>query len=277
MNPGDKRAPGPGLRLAPPPGDLAELVQVFWQIARRPEEPHPWYLPVPGFELVFCDDGHALMPDRAGVHGPVGMLTPPRLEPSRFRPTRPVTLWGARLSAHALACLGWCHAEQAREFPLLANLLTEHAPPLLDGIHRADDFDDRCRAMAALLRAGPRLSRGPAARPAERALLRQCVLRGSLPQGPRARSRQRALQRAFQRWVGLSPESWRILQRFDEALRGLFEDPTKGEELAALAARLGYSDQAHLTRQFRRFAWAPPGEFQQTVRAWLAQADSPTS
>lgn len=69
---------------------------------------------------------------------------------------------------------------------------------------------------------------------------------------------ERALQRLVRRRTGLSPK-WLIqrrrLQEAAERLR------THDEPLAQVAARLGYADQPHLTRDFRRVTGLTPGEF----------------
>ena len=69
---------------------------------------------------------------------------------------------------------------------------------------------------------------------------------------------ERSLQRLIRRRVGLSPK-WLIqrarLHRASAALRG--SPPT----FAEVAARLGYADQAHFTRDFRRVTGMTPTEF----------------
>ena len=69
---------------------------------------------------------------------------------------------------------------------------------------------------------------------------------------------ERALQRLVRRRTGLSPK-WlvqrRRLQEAAERLR------SQGMSLADTAAQLGYADQPHLTRDFRRVTGLTPGEF----------------
>ena len=75
----------------------------------------------------------------------------------------------------------------------------------------------------------------------------------------------RALQRAFSRYVGVSPKS--VLQRYRllEASEQLCS--TTPPSLAALAASLGYADQAHFARDFKLMVGRSPGAF---VRGWRA-------
>jgi AraC-like DNA-binding protein len=74
-----------------------------------------------------------------------------------------------------------------------------------------------------------------------------------------ARLDMRALQRCFRRYVGLSPKAVIRRYRLQEAaeqLRGP-HPPT----LAALAASLGYADQAHFGRDFKRTVGETPRSF----------------
>ena len=69
---------------------------------------------------------------------------------------------------------------------------------------------------------------------------------------------ERTLQRLLHKRIGLGPK-WLIrrrrLQESAERLRDA------GAGLAAIAADLGYADQAHFTRDFRRATGLTPGEF----------------
>ncbi|MEL6544335.1 MAG: helix-turn-helix transcriptional regulator, partial [Myxococcota bacterium] len=73
----------------------------------------------------------------------------------------------------------------------------------------------------------------------------------------------RALQRLFRDHVGATPKQVLRRHRLQEAA-GTIE---RGEELslAQLAMELGYSDQAHLTRDFKAMVGKSPGEFRRAV------------
>jgi AraC-like DNA-binding protein len=63
----------------------------------------------------------------------------------------------------------------------------------------------------------------------------------------------------FARDLGMSPKAYAQLQRFVWTLARLRE--SSSVEWPRLAAAAGYSDQAHLVRDFRRIAFASPTEF----------------
>jgi len=67
----------------------------------------------------------------------------------------------------------------------------------------------------------------------------------------------RQLERRFRAHVGLGPKMLARITRFQFARRLAERAPS----LAAVAAHAGYFDQAHLVRDFRQFAGAPPSRF----------------
>ncbi|GAB2875937.1 helix-turn-helix domain-containing protein [Nocardioides pacificus] len=74
---------------------------------------------------------------------------------------------------------------------------------------------------------------------------------------------ERGLQRLLRRRTGLSPK-WLIQRRrLQEAAERLRRSD---ETLAATAAHLGYADQAHFTRDFRRVTGMTPGQFARRFR-----------
>jgi AraC-like DNA-binding protein len=76
----------------------------------------------------------------------------------------------------------------------------------------------------------------------------------------------RHLTTLFHREVGRSPKTVAMLMRFERATAAISDSVRRCAtvDLAAVAASTGYSDQAHLTREFVRFAGAPPGR-------WIAE------
>lgn len=68
----------------------------------------------------------------------------------------------------------------------------------------------------------------------------------------------RTLHRELVAWAGLPPQVLARIFRFRMAFRRV---AAGGAPLAALAADTGYADQAHMAREFRAFAGAPPSAF----------------
>jgi AraC-like DNA-binding protein len=69
----------------------------------------------------------------------------------------------------------------------------------------------------------------------------------------------RHLERLSRDWVGLPPGQLVRLRRFQRALRGLRLRPAV--PLARMALETGFADQAHLTREFRRYSGMTPSQF----------------
>lgn len=70
----------------------------------------------------------------------------------------------------------------------------------------------------------------------------------------------------FRMQVGLTPKAYLRVRRLQAALRRLDEGTVRG---AALAAELGYFDQAHFVREFRAFTETTPTQYLRR-RSWLA-------
>jgi AraC-like DNA-binding protein len=72
----------------------------------------------------------------------------------------------------------------------------------------------------------------------------------------------RGLQRFCAEWIGISPKELIRWARLHEAAGRAAAGPV---DWAALAAELGYADQAHLVRDFRRVVGEPPGRYARTA------------
>ncbi len=65
------------------------------------------------------------------------------------------------------------------------------------------------------------------------------------------------LVRCFTRAFGIAPHRYMVARRIEAARRRLLE----GEPVAEVAASVGFHDQAHLTRHFRRHVGTTPGRY----------------
>lgn len=73
---------------------------------------------------------------------------------------------------------------------------------------------------------------------------------------------ERQAQRRYREQVGVTPAQARRLQRMNEAVYALRDPHASRETLAALAAQLGYADQAHMARELRELAGLPPSRLE---------------
>lgn len=79
----------------------------------------------------------------------------------------------------------------------------------------------------------------------------------------------RTLQRHSKRSTGLAPKRLLATNRFS---RAVYDLTTQTTAPSAVAGDLGFADQAHLTREFRRHAGLSPAAFQRTWRGMHGQA-----
>lgn len=103
--------------------------------------------------------------------------------------------------------------------------------------------------------------RSPHAQPVDRAIAALCLRDGRLnlaALADRCGRSQRQLERDFHRAVGLGGKTFARICRFRRATRLL---ATSNYTAASVAAELGYTDQSHLTREFRRFGVATPRRY----------------
>ena len=70
---------------------------------------------------------------------------------------------------------------------------------------------------------------------------------------------QRQIERLFQLWLGMTPKYYQRIVRVKKAL-ALIRSP-QAVNLVDIALMCGFSDQAHMTREFRVIVGATPGKF----------------
>jgi AraC-like DNA-binding protein len=83
--------------------------------------------------------------------------------------------------------------------------------------------------------------------------------------GPALAVSERQLRRRFDESVGYGPKTMQRVLRFRRVIESL-TDATPGADLAGLALRLGYADQAQLTRETTRLAGVPPAALARTCQ-----------
>lgn len=77
----------------------------------------------------------------------------------------------------------------------------------------------------------------------------------------------RTISSSFNDYYGLSPKAFNLMLRYQQSLEQLMQN--KVERLTDLATDVGYSDQSHFFRQFKRFNGQGPKEFQNTLKQYL--------
>ena len=87
-----------------------------------------------------------------------------------------------------------------------------------------------------------------------------------------AHSTVRTLERKFKQAAGRTVKDVAVLLRLEQARYQLWQHPAAN--LAHLAQELGYSDQAHLGREFKRYCGTTPAAFARQAQRWQ-QAVSP--
>jgi len=73
----------------------------------------------------------------------------------------------------------------------------------------------------------------------------------------------RTLHRRMKASTGFAPKRFLTMQRFR---RSVYDIAARNIGLSLIASDLGFSDQSHLTREFRRYAGVSPGAFKQAWR-----------
>jgi len=256
--------------LLPPP-HLAKTVRCFWvleDLDAAPGRPAERVLPDGCPEIVV----HYGQPMRAAPGtGPLrtqarAVAAGQLLRALHLAPDGPIGVLGARLHPWAAGALLRERLDRLTDRTVPLDALWGHAADeLAERIGEAADDESR----AAIL--GDAIARRLAGRPDGEAAALEAALcwidvnRGALPVAALAARLQwspRRLQRQFLSGVGLPPKAMCRIARFRQVVRAV--QAGAPPSLAALAARAGYADQAHLAREFREFA----GE---SVTSWLAE------
>ena len=243
------------VRYYPAP-DLAAYIEHFWLVEwdLRDKEPElAETLPHPCVHMIFESGGKSRIrgPSRAKfstmLEGRGGVFSV-KFTPAGFHPfvKTPVstfankvvplhTVFGADGDNLDRAVL--CETADASRVDLIENFLRERNPEPDENVLRANDIAYSVAKDRSLLSVD------------------QLVERYALT--------TRTLQRLFATYVGVSPK-W-VIQRYrlNEAAHQLAADP--GINHASLAAELGYSDQAHFVRDFKRIVGMTPAAYAKTL------------
>lgn len=118
--------------------------------------------------------------------------------------------------------------------------------------------------QAQLIAAWRRTPRHPAVDHALSSLTRAPSTPSAIPELARDSGlSERQLRRRFLQYVGIAPVTYRRVRRTQLALQALAHSPA--EDLAALAALHGYSDQAQMSREFRTLTGLNPSGWRDRI------------
>jgi len=76
----------------------------------------------------------------------------------------------------------------------------------------------------------------------------------------------RTISGSFNNYYGLSPKAFNLILRYQQVLDHLMQSNV--DRLTDLATDIGYSDQSHLCRQFKRYNGQGPKEFQNILKQY---------
>jgi AraC-like DNA-binding protein len=246
-----------------PAAPLRDRVECYWTLdvdaAQLPVALTA--LPDARVDLVFVLAGPA----------PQAFLAGPRTAPARYEHTKPTHLLAATLlPSAAVTAFGADLAALTPEWHPLESVSGPAAAPLAAQVAALPTLDERLAFLDVLLasRLGDAAVDGRLARAVESVERSD----GTLPVaalGARSHASARHLARLFDAWMGMSPKRFARIVRAQAAARRI----AGGEpSLAAVALELGFSDQAHLTRELRELFGAAPGALAKSLASLASLA-----
>jgi AraC-like DNA-binding protein len=249
-------------REGPPPRELAPFVAAVWTLSG--------VAPAAAFDLVLPDGCAELVIHRTGRfrewrgdgtvrQQPHAIVAGVMDRAVALSPATSFETVGVRFWPQGLAQLCACPLRDlSDDIAAAEDVLIPTAAHLVSTAAQARSMHDAMRILlAGLTGLYPRGEPAPASVRAAIQRIRRTGGTGAMDALARETGLSaRALERHFDRWVGLSPKRYARVVRFHRVAGRLVSAPDL--PAAALAVDYGYYDQAHLTRDFRAFTgWAP--------------------
>jgi AraC-like DNA-binding protein len=250
----------PQHREFPPPAPLREAIKCLWHDRRdAPPAGEPFDVLPDGYTEIIFHFGGAHTEHGQPLPSPciVGLLPGPLKLRAR-----------GRLEIVAIRCYPWAVFDLLGIPADTAGVRAIDHPiaqlqPALERCVGAGRMDDAIALLESyLLSAQPRLD---AVVVRAGAVLREG--QGSMPVrdvAAAAHATVRTLERKFRRASGHTVKDVASLMRFEQVRNRLVIEPTAS--LAALARELGYTDQSHLHREFKRYSGTTPAAFARRQR-----------
>jgi AraC-like DNA-binding protein len=251
-----------------PPNVLRDSIKDFWYIRPETDELHSTFEVTPdGYaEIVFCFGGECSVSTPDGWQ----VLRSPFLvellqHPVQFRVANGVEIVGVKCFPWAVFELLGLHAGTGAvrhlDHPIAQVQATLATMIRTGGVSQA-----MADLAACFVQERARLSRGQLLGHAGEAML---VANGTLPVRQVAaavHATVRTLERKFKLAAGHTVKGVSALMRFEQARRHLWLHPTAN--LAGVAQELGYADQSHLGREFKRFSGTTTATFARKAARW---------
>ncbi len=248
-------------RLVAPEARIADLVDCFWIVEDEDAAPVERKIVPDGFpELVFHhgDPYEIRLADaweRQARSLAAGQIT----RHFFLRNTGRSAMIGVKLQPWALAQLCRCRMDALTDRVVALNEVFAQAPRLQDAASAPGDADARIAALTDALDALRSQTRPPGwVAAAVRAIFDG---HGGLPVSALCASlgvSGRTLERAFARWIGLTPKFYSRLIRFGTIFRAARGE---GIDLGDLSFHAGYYDQPHFHRNFKAFTGENPSDY----------------
>jgi AraC-like DNA-binding protein len=193
---------------------------------------------------------------------PTAMLVGPTTRPMRIGPSGAVDVVGIRFEPHGAPVVLRTPADELTDRVLpLGDLVPLRASEWQEALHGIQDWSSRVRLLERELFAARDERRSDALVEAASRIITSSGGRVTIDRLSRHLGiRTRRLERRFRVQVGIAPKKLCRIARFQGFLGTLREGEPR---LAAAAVRCGYTDQAHLTRDFRDFAGLTPAAFRE--------------
>ncbi|NML64756.1 AraC family transcriptional regulator [Hymenobacter sp. RP-2-7] len=249
-----------------PPAELRATIKCFWHTSLTlGEQTAGWEVMPDGYaEIIFCFGGVCSVATPGGwqpLSSPflVGLLGQPAL----FRAPHQLEILGIR-------CFPWMVFEllglPAGQDGVrsLAHPLAQLQAPLTQWL-QAGNLPEAVAMLAQYL--GQARPRGASGSLLDKAGEAMRAAQGTLPVSQvaaAAHATVRTLERRFKQSAGYTVKDVSGLMRFEQARNHLWQHPAAS--LAALAHELGYADQAHLSREFKRYSGLTPAAFARKAR-----------
>jgi len=244
----------------PPPEELQNTIKCFWYNRREAgDQPSAFEVQPDGYAEIIFHFGNTLSVSSNGELQPL---------PSPFMMgllNQPVTFYvKGRLEIVAIRCFPWTVFDLLGLQPGKGARVFEHSvarlQPVLNEYMQAGKVEETLTLIKQyFLDARSHVAAGSMLFKAGAAMRKA---NGTMPVSgvaAAAHATVRTLERTFKQSSGHTVKDVSALIRFEQVRNRLWHQPDIN--LAGLAHELGYTDQSHLSREFKRYSGATPGAF----------------